>query len=192
MERRFASATPFRFSAPIPSEESCGVAWETPDPARTRHESRFLPQPLGRERVARRCRALATCRKTRHASSFEPTLAPLAWMGKGRAAVPGGLKGRGPVREPRTRKHPRSAAGPRDRSGPRAFWVLLFSIAFLTAIQSRTRRSVHTRTDQTDRHEVTEARRTTPESQIARNCVTSNLVMMEITAPIHASRTKWM
>jgi hypothetical protein len=94
MERRFASATPFRFSAPIPSEESCGVAWETPDPARTRHESRFLPQPLGRERVARRCRALATCRKTRHASSFEPTLASLAWTGKGRAAVLwGGLKG---------------------------------------------------------------------------------------------------
>jgi len=61
----------------------------------------------------------------------------------------------------------RSAGGPRDsrerserelerrakrvfrcRSPPRAFWVLLSSIAFLPAVQSRTHRSVHIHADQ--------------------------------------------
>jgi len=45
-------------------------------------------------------------------------------QGCGAACRPGGLKGRGGLREPWTRKHPRRAAGPRDRSTPRAFWLL--------------------------------------------------------------------
>jgi len=74
----------------------------------------------------------ATRRKTRHASSFRPTLASARVDGEGQGlqccAVPGGLKGRGEVREPRSRKHARNERaqrGPRDRSAPRAFWLLL-------------------------------------------------------------------
>jgi len=75
-----------------------------------RRESRFLTTPLGRERVLSRD------------------------QGKNRAAVlygPGGLKGRGGLREPRTFKHrsaARSAGGPRDRSRPRAFCPFAVSI----------------------------------------------------------------